>query len=330
VSGFKSVHWVPSDPGLRWVKDPGIVIAPPDDSGEWKALTPNVVALPGGGYRMYFTIVGPGRDYAPARGVIRSAISVDGSAWEIEAGDRLQPFSPNATVRVVCPDVVPIPAAEGGGWRMYLEGQPAEGRPAVIVSARSVDGLAWEPEPGIRFHGLDAPGGPRLVGSPRCVVISDDPAVAIRYRLYVHSFPHPIRSGLDADNHIASASSADGMTFTADAGARIAQEGPLQTSSAHSAEVLRVGSSQPGWRMYYTGWQTDPVQGRIFAASSLDGLSWARDPEPVIDIGGRYDREKCSEPCVIQLPDGRYRMFYEASDEHAVWRILSATSVGSA
>ncbi len=40
----------------------------------------------------------------------------------------------------------------------------------------------------------------------------------------------------------------------------------------------------------------------------------------------RFDREKCSEPCVIRLPDGRYRMFYEACDEHAVWRILSATA----
>ena len=31
---------------------------------------------------------------------------------------------------------------------------------------------------------------------------------------------------------------------------------------------------------------------------------------------------------VIGLPDGRFRLFYEASDEHGVWRIASATSVG--
>ncbi len=324
MSGVRSVHWVPIDPGLRWVKDPDIVIAPPDDGGEWKALTPNVVSLPGGGYRMYFALVGPGRDYAPTRGVIRSAVSGDGSVWEVEPGDRLEPFGPDATVRVVCPDVVPIPAAEGGGWRMYLEGQPAEPRPCVILSARSVDGLAWEPEPGIRFDG-----GPRLCGSPRCVVVSDDPAAPIRYRLYFHSFPHPMRSGLDADNHLASATSTDGLTFTAEAGVRIAQDGPFQTSSVHAPEVLRVGSGEPAWRMYYVGWQDEPVQGRIFAASSGDGVSWQRDPGLILDIGGRYDREKCSEPCVIQLPDGRYRMFYEASDEHAVWRILSATSVGT-
>ncbi len=54
----RSVHWVPTDPGTRWVKDAGVVIEPPDASGEWKALTPNVVALPvsdGGGFRMYYT-----------------------------------------------------------------------------------------------------------------------------------------------------------------------------------------------------------------------------------------------------------------------------------
>jgi len=65
----------------------------------------------------------------------------------------------------------------------------------------------------------------------------------------------------------------------------------------------------------------------MLSARSLDGVSWARDPEINLDFGGPYDAEKCSEPCVIQLPDGRYRMFYEACDANAVWRILSATAV---
>jgi hypothetical protein len=301
-----------------------VVIAPPDDSGDWKALTPNVVALPGGGYRMYFTISGPGRDYGPTRAVIRSAVSADGSAWELEPGDRLQPHGPDAAVRVVCPDVIPLPAADGSGWRMYFEGQPADPRASVILSARSSDGLVWQPEPGLRF------GGPRRYGSPRCVFVSDDPGASVRFRLFFHSYSHPLRMALDAENHIVSAWSSDGLTFTADAGVRIGQEGPLQTFAAYAPEVLRVGSGEPEWRMFYAGWQVDPVRGRIFAASSSDGVSWERDRGVVVDFGGRYDREKCSEPCVIQLPDGRYRMFYEACDEHAVWRILSATSEAGA
>jgi hypothetical protein len=312
------VHWVPSDPGTRWVKDPGIVIAAPDDSGEWKALTPNVVAVPGGGFRMYYTVSGPGRDYGPTRAVILSAFSSDGSSWEPEPGVRLAPHGPDASVRVVCPDVIPLSPADGGGWRMYFEGQPADPRASVILSARSADGLAWEPEPGIRF------GGPRRDGSPRCVYVSDDAGAAVRYRLYFHSYSHPLRIAPDAENHIVSAVSGDGLSFVEEPGVRIAQEGPLQTFAVYAPEVLRLGDGS--WRMYYAGWQMDPVRGRIFSARSSDGVSWVRDPEINLDFGGRYDTEKCSEPCVIQLPDGRYRMFYEASDEHAVWRILSATS----
>jgi len=305
------------------VKDEGVVIEPPDASGEWKALTPNVVALPvsdGGGFRMYYTLSGPGRDYGPTPAVVLSARSADGSTWEPEAGVRLEPHGPDASVRVVCPDVIPLSSAQGGGWRMYFEGQPADPRASVILSARSDDGLAWQPEPGIRF------GGPRRYGSPRCVFVSDVPAVDVRFRLYFHSYSHPLRMAADAENHIVSAVSSDGLVFTAEDGVRIGQEGPLQTFAVYAPEVLRVGSGGPEWRMYYAGWQVDPVLGRIFSASSPDGLSWRRDRDVVLDVGGRFDREKCSEPCVIRLPDGRYRMFYEASDEHAVWRILSATA----
>ena len=55
----RSVHYVPTDPGTDWVKDPGIVIDVPTDPGHWKVLTPNVIALPTGGFRMYYTLVGP-------------------------------------------------------------------------------------------------------------------------------------------------------------------------------------------------------------------------------------------------------------------------------
>jgi hypothetical protein len=321
VAPTQSVHWVPSDPGTRFVKDPGVVVAPPATDGEWKALTPNVVALPSGGFRLYYTLSGPGRDYGPTRAAVLSCFSSDGLTWEPEAGERIGPFGVDAAVRVVCPDVVPIPAFEGGGWRMYLEGQPADPRASVIVSARSSDGLEWEPEPGLRFS------GPRRYGSPRVVVVSDSPGAAIRYRMYFHSYSHPLVIAPDAGNHIVSAVSRDGLSFVEEPGVRIAQEGPLQTFAVYAPEVLRVGGAAGGWRMYYAGWQRDPVRGRIFSAWSSDGLAWTRDPGVVLDFGGEFDREKCSEPCLTQLPDGRYRMFYEASDEHAVWRILSATSV---
>ena len=64
------VHSVPTDPGTSWVKDAEVVVdAPPDDevnplpeaqwpppavrTGRCGAVSPRVIALPGGGYRRY-------------------------------------------------------------------------------------------------------------------------------------------------------------------------------------------------------------------------------------------------------------------------------------
>ena len=88
--------------------------------------------------------------------------------------------------------------------------------------------------------------------------------------------------------------------------------------------------------MYYAGWVAAPevpagskYHGRIFSAFSRDGLDWRKDPGICLDNGGRWDTAKASEPCVIDLADGRFRMFYEACDLEGRWRIASATSVAS-
>jgi hypothetical protein len=309
------IHWLPGDPGTRWLKDPGVRIDIPAEPGHWKVLTPDVVALPGGGLRMYYTLVGPGVDYTVTQGNILSAVSDDGEHWEKEPGVRVGPHEPEAGLRVVCPDVVPLPE---GGYRMYFEAQPPD-RPARIGSARSDDGLSWEPEPGARF-GDDT----WRYGSPRGVPLPDG-----RWRLYLHRYTHPVVPG--PGNHIISAISSDGLAFDEEPGIRIPQTSPLESFSTYAAEVVGLGSAHPApWRMYYAGWTADPVRGRIFSATSLDGLVWTKDPEPSLEPAGlgvgAFDAEKCSEPSVAQLPDGRYRLYYEACDEGQVWRILSATA----
>ena len=78
--------------------------------------------------------------------------------------------------------------------------------------------------------------------------------------------------------------------------------------------------------MYYAGWSANPLHGCILSATSPGGLAWTKASGPSVTFGGRWDKVKCSEPCVMRLPDSRYRMHYEANDEHGVWRILSATA----
>ena len=185
------------------------------------------------------------------------------------------------------------------------------------MSAFSPDGLEWAMEPGVRFGD-----GQHVYGSPRCLYVSlaDD---EVGYRLYFHRNK---LGGTEAEQRsdIMSAVSTDGLTFEEETGVRITQETELESGTVYAPEVLRLGDGT--YRMYYAGWTKDPVRGRILSATSNDGLTWVKDKEPCVVFGGRWDGIKCSEPCVTRLPDDRYRMFYEASDEAGVWRILSATA----
>ena len=136
-----AVHYQETDPGTEWVKDAAVAIEVNPLAPISGALTPNVVALPGGGYRMYYTGFAPGITSDDHRGHILSASSTN------DPGVRVDIHAPDASQRTLCPDVVPIP---GGGCRMYYEARSLNA-PTVVLSATSVDGLDWELEEGVRF-----------------------------------------------------------------------------------------------------------------------------------------------------------------------------------
>ena len=316
--GIQSGHYAEHDPGRDWHKDSRIALDRDTLLDATKILTPNVIRLPGGGYRMYYTGLGPGRPVAEAVGYILSAQSEDAVAWTKEPGIRLDVHSPHATRRVLCPDVIPLVE---GGYRMYYEARTAEG-PTTVLSAVSTDGLDWQPEPGIRFGD-----GEWSYGSPRCLYMEGGKGGRLRYRLYCHHYSHPLKPGLGSQNHIVSAISEDGLDFRPEPGIRIPQESRLEDYAVYAPEVVRLGKGS--YRMYYAAWTHEPMHGRLFTAVSRDGLDWTKDPEPCLDIGGPWDQTHASEPCVIDLDDGRYRLFYEACDAEGQWRILSATSAPS-
>ena len=56
---WQSVHWVPGDPGAKWERDARPALERPEGGGVWGTNTPNVVALPGGGFRLYYALIGP-------------------------------------------------------------------------------------------------------------------------------------------------------------------------------------------------------------------------------------------------------------------------------
>ncbi len=333
---------VPTDPGRTWIKDASPAIDVPPDSatapapeGRWPqtaprgglfgAVTPRILALPGGGYRLYYTQILPragypagANDYENATTRILSATSLDGAGWTPEAGVRLAPDQGGGNaLRVVSAEVVPT--AAGNGWlRMFYEYCPSASHrePNTIHSAISSDGLTWEPEPGIRLGGDG-----HNYAAPRILFLPNGD-----WRLLCCERGKGIISAISSDG---------GLTFHPEPGVRIAMS-PNHTHSPFAPEVLRVAGGP--WVMYYAQYQGS-ASASILRATSADGLTWHPETAPVIVPGGsRWDAVKCSEMGLYRLPDAPgkkpgYRLLYEACDGTApqargVWRIAGATSAG--
>jgi hypothetical protein len=342
------VQSVDVDPGVDWDKDPRVAIdAPPDwdthplpestwprdavRTGVCGVVSPRVLALPGGGFRMYFSQILPrngypsgANDYDNASTRILSAWSSDGVRWVPEAGVRLLPQEAGAgDFRVVSSEVVPI--GDGRRLRMYFECCPgSQGVTNSIRSATSDDGLRWALEPGSRVESAG-----HNYAAPRIVFLEDG-----RLRMYL----------FDRGEGIISLVSSDGLRFDHEPGVRIAQDTDHDRLCAFAPEIIRVAGV--GYVMYYAGY-SDPKKASILRAESTDGLRWTKRPRPVITptarrlgpqrLGpGGWDAAKASEMCLIRLPEGpgqltRYRIFYEACDGTApgargVWRIAAANA----
>lgn len=331
------VHMAPGDPGTSWGCESIAIDAPPDNDiapapdAQWEsnaprtgscgAVSPRVVALADGGYRMYYTQILPregfpsgANDYDNARSRILSATSVDGVAWSPEPGVRLSPQQGGAgDFRVVSSEVVPT--AQPGRLRMYYE--CCNGHQSIqnsIRSAVSEDGLTWNVEPGARMQLRD-----RNLSSPRIVFLDDG-----RCRLYCGQHGSGIISAVSEDG---------GLTFSLEAGVRIATNQQHDRLAAFAPEILRL--SEGGYRMFYAGY-SEPTRACILTAVSEDGLNWQKSSQPVLSPSSVWDAVKCSEMCVIWSPDDldpakSFRIFYEACDgtshsQRGVWRIASAIS----
>lgn len=74
---------------------------------------------PDGGFRLFYTAVGPGKPFPNCQGYILSAVSDDGVNFEKESGFRLTPQRdiPHMSRRVLVPSIISV----GNGWRMYFE-----------------------------------------------------------------------------------------------------------------------------------------------------------------------------------------------------------------
>lgn len=336
---------------IGWRKEAGARIAGGRDLDLWKVQAPCITRAPDGRYRLFYTGIGPAKPFADCQGYILSAVSDDGLTFVPEPGIRMQP-DPAArymSLRVLAPSVTPI----AGGWRMYFEARGSADLPTSICSAVSTDLLSWTLEPGMR---LSSAGG---VGAPRYVRLPDG-----RGRLYCFDSRYDAAGpgrGRRLSTPVVSAITRDGVSFTREPGVRLRdRESDLDSAGITAAEPIPGGL----WVMLFSAWQDVPAgtvvpphpsadpsaragggsanfaaasiaadmagyRSRIFAAHSGNGLDWVRDGVAIEGDGyggNDLDAVHAEDMSLIQLPDGRWRMYYAACDAHGVWRIASAIS----
>ena len=333
---------------FRWRKEPGARLSGSRPLDELKVQSPCVARVPDGGYRLFYTAIGPAKPYARCQGYILSAYSHDGLQFEPEPGIRIapQPDVPHMAMRVLAPTVA---RCSDGRWRIYFESRGSAARPTVICSAVSDDMLRWTHEDGIRLEGFDGVGGPRFLSLPDG-----------RGRIYC--FASDVSSHEDRRTGVMSAVSSEGLNFDFEMDYRLrGMQTEYDSAGITAAEVIPPQGKDDLWTMFYSAWQDVPVdtkvplhpsldsedassedfaaksiasdiagyRSRIFTAQSCDGLVWERIG-CVIEGGGyssdELDAVHSEDMALVEIGDGNYRMYYAACDRNGNWRIASARS----
>ncbi len=321
-----------------------------------KVQAPCIVRAPEGGYRLFYTGVGPGKPFRDCQGYILSAVSEDGLKFEPEPGIRVAPNPeiPYRSLRVLAPSVTAVP---GGGWRMYFEARGSAGQPTVICSAFSKDQFHWEVEEGIRLSNAGSLGGPRYTRLP-----------GGRGRIFCFNSiagHHKVDGFGSASTLVISASTTNGLDFTFDPGHHLRDKTSyLDSAGITAAEVIPPANAGDLWVMYFSAWQDVPpgtivpvhpsldtnavgngssadfaaasiaadmsgYRSRILRACSKDGMNWIT--ADVAIEGGGYDADgidavHAEDMSLIELEDGRCRMYYAACDKAGNWRVASAVA----
>ena len=140
------IYSATSSDGLHWSQEPGIRIDIGGPSGCVNIGVPEILQLPDGLLRMYYSC---SRVLATTGGEILSATSSNGLDWTQDPGVRIAPGA-ESTGGLDNPHIQILP---DGTYRMFYGAFVIADHPypGLTFSARSTDGLNWTVEPGVRL-----------------------------------------------------------------------------------------------------------------------------------------------------------------------------------
>lgn len=245
-----------------------------------RSSVPEVVALPGGGYRLFHN--------DPPQG-IGSSTSEDGVTFVRDQGTRI----PNPAAGVKAGNAAPLFLPDGR-LRLYyivVHNQNTPTQREEIWSAISSNWLDFTTEPGVRYKGAENDN--QRLGVPDLIDIGGG-----KIRMY-----H--QGDLPGANNVRTAVSVDGgLTFSQEA------VGVLPIGAAGrpyvDADVVRLrdGRLRCLAMLFPRGGSTAPRA--FYAFTSIDGLAWTIEngANPVISEMGLAD------PAQVLLADGSLRTYY--------------------
>ena len=245
--------------GAAWTPEPGVRLTPAaGGAGDFRVVSPEVVPLPEGGWRMYFECC-PGPQSLCS--TLRSAVSADGLDWTVEPGVRL-----SGGVGFNAPRVIFL---DDGHCRLYCG---ARGR--GIVSALSADGgRTFVPEPGVRIQ--PGPGYDAMTAfAPEVLRIRSG-----GYRMYYAGYGAPNRA------HVLSATSDDSLSWRKDDDPVIAPGGRWDGAKCSEMCVVELAGGQGRrYRLFYEACDGTAVEERgvwrIVSATATAGSMTRRTNAP--------------------------------------------------
>lgn len=199
---------------------------------------------------------------------------------------------------------------DGAAYKMWYSGHRTN-QFIRIGLATSLDGITWTRYSNNPVLDVGPPGSwdDLQVGAPSVIF---DGSV---YRMWYYGNPYgPVRIGL--------ATSTDGITWTKYAGNPVLSASGWEGWWVLEPEVLFDGST---YQMWYTGY--DGTYCKIGYATSADGRSWTKYPDPVLSTGvtGNWDSLSVRSPSVVY--DGStYQMWYGGDNDRKHSRMGHATS----